>query len=320
MSVKFQDYYATLGVERTASDEEIRKAYRTLARSTHPDIDKTSGAADRFKLISEAYEVLKDPKTRKRYDELGANWKEGQDFQPPPGYDFSGGQRSHGEGARGPRRTTRRTTSDTGGFEGFSSFFESMFGERHGGFDFEGQSAPRQGQSIEAQMSIDLQDALKGAKRTIRLQSEDPNASPRTIEVTIPPGTTSGTVMRLRGQGGGGEAGPGDLLLHVDIAPHPRFEVHEHDLATTLAIHPHEGALGARVPLATAEGSEITITVPTGSSSGKKLRLRGQGLPRRGGTRGDLIVELRIVVPETLGEEERKLYEELSRISRPRPG
>jgi curved DNA-binding protein len=314
MSVKFQDYYATLGVERTASDEEIRKAYRTLARKTHPDIDKTSGAADRFKQISEAYEVLKDPATRKRYDELGANWKEGQDFQPPPGYDFNGGQR-----ARGPRRT-HRATSSTGGFEGFSSFFESMFGDRYGGFDFETQSAPRQGQSVEAQMTIDLEDAVKGAKRTIRLQSEEPGTAPRTIEVTIPPGTTSGTVMRLRGQGAAGHAGPGDLLLHVEIAPHARFEVRDHDLATTLAIHPHEGALGARVPLTTADGSEITITIPPGSSSGKKLRLRGQGLPRRGGARGDLIVELRIVVPETLGDEERKLYEALAQIQRPRPG
>lgn len=316
MSVKFQDYYSTLGVKRDATDDEIRKAYRTLARSTHPDIDKTSGAADRFKQISEAYEVLKDPATRKRYDELGANWKEGQEFTPPPGYDFAGG----GPRPRGPRRTTRRTTADTGGFEGFSSFFESMFGDRYGGgFDFEAQSAPRQGQSIEAQMSIELEDALKGAKRTIRLQSEDPDAPPRTIEVTIPPGTTSGTVMRLRGQGAPGQAGPGDLLLHVDIAPHARFEVHDHDLATALAIQPHQAALGARVPLTTAEGSEITITIPPGSSSGKKLRLRGQGLPRRGATRGDLIVELRIVVPETLSDEERKAYEELARVTRTRP-
>lgn len=316
MAVKFQDYYSTLGVARTATDEEIRKAYRALARKTHPDIDKTSGAADRFKQISEAYEVLKDPATRKRYDELGANWKEGQEFTPPPGYDFGAGPRP-----RGARRTTRRTSAGAGGFEGFSSFFESMFGDRYGGgFDFEQQSVPRQGQSVEAQMSIELEDALRGAKRTIRLQSEDPSAPPRTIEVTIPPGTTSGTVMRLRGQGAPGQAGPGDLLLHVDIAPHARFEVHDHDLATVLSIQPHQGALGARVPLATAEGAEITITIPPGSSSGKKLRLRGQGLPRRGGARGDLIVELRIVVPESLSDEERKAYEELARVARPQPG
>ena len=138
-------------------------------------------------------------------------------------------------------------------------------------------------------MSIGLDDALRGAKRTIRLQSEDPDAPPRTIEVTIPAGTTTGTVMRLRGQGAPGEAGAGDLLLHVDIAPHPRFEVHGHDLQTVLPIAPHQAALGARVPLATADGGEITITVPAGSSSGKKLRLRGQGIPRRDGTRGDLI-------------------------------
>jgi curved DNA-binding protein len=312
MSVKFQDYYATLGVKRDASEEDIKKAYRTLARKTHPDIDKTSGAAERFKQISEAYEVLKDPATRKRYDELGASWKEGQEFTPPPGYDFGGGR------PRGPRRT-RTTRTHAGGFEGFSSFFEQMFGDRFGDGGFAYESQARQGPSIEAQMSISLEDAMRGAKRTIRLQTEDPSAPPRTIEVSIPAGTTTGTVMRLRGQGASGEAGAGDLLLHVDIAPHPRFEVRGHDLSAVVAIAPHQAALGARVPLATADGGEVTITVPAGSSSGKKLRLRGQGLPRRDGARGDLIVELSIVVPATLTEEERKLYEELARVSKP-PG
>jgi curved DNA-binding protein len=312
MSVKFQDYYQTLGVARDASDEDIRKAYRALARKTHPDIDKTSGAAERFKQISEAYEVLKDPATRKRYDQLGANWKEGQEFTPPPGYDFGAGR----------PRARRTTHTHAGGFEGFSSFFEQMFGDRFSGrfddgaFEFQTQSAPRRGASVEARLSIPLEDALKGAKRTLHVQSEEGSA-PRTIEVTIPAGTTNGTVMRLRGQGAPGQAGAGDLLLRVEIEPHARFAVDGHDLAATLDIPPHQAALGARVPFTSAEGSELTLTVPPGSSSGKKLRLRGQGLSRRDGSRGDLIVALRIVVPETLSDEERKLYEELARAARP---
>lgn len=311
--MKFQDYYSTLGVARNASADDIRSAYRKLARMTHPDVDKTSGAAERFKQINEAYEVLKEPATRQRYDALGENWKDGQDFTPPP--DFS---HSANGAPRGRRQRSARTAREA---EGFSSFFESLFGDRFahmdgGGFD---DGSPMPGPSIEATLPITLEDAISGAKRTIRLGSDD-SRSQRTIDVTIPAGTTHGSTMRLRGLGEPGRDGAGDLLLHVEIAPHPRFKVDGHDLHTRLAIRPFEAALGARVPLATPEGGEVRVTITPGSSSGKTLRLRGLGLKKRDGARGDLLVQLDIVVPETLSDDERKLYEELARLGRPAPG
>jgi curved DNA-binding protein len=324
LAVKFQDYYAILGVPRTATREEIQRAYRKLARKHHPDVDKTPGANQRFAQIAEAYEVLKDEKKRRRYDALGARWKDGEEFTPPPEwkeYRFDGG------GGAG----------DFAGFDfepggGFSSFFEAFFGGadpfRRGG---EGRSAPfgrrrgpRAGGSIEASVEIDLEDAYSGATRTMTLASGSGPGGERTYEVKIPPGTTQGGTIRLRGQGAPGTAGgpPGDLLLRVEIRPHPRFRLHDHELSTTLAISPSEAALGAKVPLVTLGGGQVVLSVPPGSSSGKKLRMRSMGLPKSGGERGDLIVELRIAVPEQLSEAERRAYEDLARVSRfdPRAG
>jgi curved DNA-binding protein len=320
VSVKFQDYYATLGVARDASQEEIRRTYRKLARKHHPDVDKTAGATQRFAQIAEAYEVLKDPDKRKRYDALGERWKEGQEFTPPQGWqEFRFGTGGAGQGFEG---------FDLGGSSGFSSFFETFFGQAGGdsfgkgasrrGAGFAGARRPREGRSLEASLEIDLEDAYRGATRTISLESGGPGARTRTYDVKIPPGTTSGSVIRLRGQGGEGSGGgsSGDLLLRVEIRPHARFTISDHDLATVLPIAPWEAALGARVGLRTLDGSEVVLAVPPGSSSGKKLRMRGMGLPRSGGDRGDLIVELRILVPEVLSDAERRLYEELKRESR----
>lgn len=316
MSVQFHDYYSILGVARDATEEEIRRAYRKLARQTHPDVDKTSGAGERFKRMNEAYEVLKDPVTRKRYDQLGANWKEGQEFTPPP--DFQQEFRRRASSQR-PRSGRAHSTP-----EGFSSFFESLFGDRFSydfdyaqgqGVDFDEQvGAPP---PSEAELVVTLDELLRGAKRTFQLSTgRDPSAT-RTIEVTIPRGTIDGSVVRLRGQGLPGPGGPADLLLHVRLAPHTRFTVEGHDLETRLEIRPHQAVLGASVPLRMADEREVAITVPPGSSSGRKLRLRGLGLPRRDGSRGDLIVEIAIAVPESLSAEERKLYEELARLAKP---
>ncbi len=320
--VKFQDYYATLGVERGASRDDIQRAYRKLARKHHPDIDKTPGATQRFAQINEAHEVLIDPEKRKRYDALGSRWKEGEEFRPPPEWEASFG------GARG------RGGEPAGGFEafdfeapeGFSSFFEAFFGGANaGGFGARrGPPRPRAGRTIEAQLEIDLEDAYSGATRTITLATDDGAAAARTYDVRIPAGTTDGSTIRLRGQGDPGRSGgpAGDLLLHVRIREHPRFTHDGAELGTRLRVTPSEAALGAKIDVPVLGGQRVVLTVPPGSSSGKKLRVRGMGLPVRDGGRGDLIVELAISVPETLGPDERRLYEELARASKfdPRMG
>lgn len=323
--MKFQDYYATLGVDRGASRDEIQRAYRKLARKHHPDIDKSPGATQRFAQINEAHEVLEDAEKRKRYDALGSRWKDGEEFQPPPDWQANG---PHAQAPRG---------SPPGGFEGFdfdgpegfSSFFEAFFGgmggDMGGGTEVRtGRPRPRAGRTFEATLEVDLEDAYSGATRTITLASEDGAARSKSYDVRIPPGTTDGSTIRLRGQGDPGRSGgeAGDLLLHVKLRPHPRFRADGSDLATELRVSPSEAALGGKIDLPLLGGSRVVLTVPPGSSSGKKLRIRGMGLPLRSGGRGDLIVELSIAVPETLSPEEKSAYEQLARASRfdPRAG
>lgn len=336
MAVKFQDYYQTLGVSRDASQDDIQRAYRKLARQYHPDVNKEPGAEERFKQIGEAYAVLRDPETRRKYDQLGANWKAGDEFRPPPGWQPGGRPRAGRTGG------ARVEGFDFGDIGGFSDFFETLFGSgspfgRAGGMGGMGgfgerrpggaRPGPRQGESHEAEITISLEDAYRGGTRRISLQSTDETGqtATRTYDVRIPPGVTEGSVIRLAGQGGAGTggAGAGDLLLRVRLASHPRFRVSEHDLLTTLPVSPSEAALGAKVPVTTLDG-EVLVTVPAGSQSGQKLRLRGKGLPKRAGgdARGDLIAELRIVVPKELTPEERALYERLRDESRfdPRAG
>jgi curved DNA-binding protein len=314
VSIQFKDYYAVLGVERGVSQEEIQRAYRKLARKHHPDVDKSPDATDRFKQITEAYEVLKDPKKRARYDQLGSRWKEGDEFTPPEGwqgFDFGGAR------ARAGRRGQQFEFDDIGGF---SSFFEAMFGGGDPRTFRGGAQRPRAGRDIEGSIAITLEDAYRGATRTITLgsgESQHGAEHDRTYDVKIPPGITDGGTIRLKGQGEPGRAGgpAGDLLMRVELLPHARFGVSGHDLTHVLQVATWEAALGAKVSIDMLDGSRAVLTVPPGSSSGKKLRMRGMGLPERPGERGDLIVELQIVLPPTTGSAEAKLYEELKRAS-----
>jgi curved DNA-binding protein len=325
MSVKYEDYYKTLGVSRTAPADEIQQAYRRLARKYHPDVNKEKGAEAKFKHINEAYEVLKDPEKRKRYDELGENWKAGQEFRPPPGW----------EGTRGGRRAAN---VDAGDFGGFSDFFDAIFGgggfgQRAGSWSTaaRGNGSKRRqhaepGQDLEAEITISLADVFHGTTRRIDLQSAEPDehgrALTKSLDVKIPAGTSEGSTIRLAGQGHPSPFGgsPGDLLLRVHVAPDARFDVSGSDLTTVLPITPSEAVLGAKVsvPLFVAEA---VVTIPPGSQSGQRLRLRGKGLPKRGrhGEHGDMLVELRIVVPKEPNPEERALYEQLSASSNFRP-
>ena len=317
MGVKFQDYYETLGVSRTASDADIKKAYRKLAQKYHPDVSKERDAETRFKQINEAYEVLGDPEKRKRYDQLGRNWKAGQDFTPPPGW-----ENVHFEFHGSPGAGQSFDFEDMGGF---SDFFETLFGghmggagrgsRRRGGAEAFYGSMP--GQDQEAELTISLEDAYHGARKSIMLEA---GGQRKQYDVRIPPGTTSGSRIRLAGQGspGRGGAASGDLYLQVHIAPHPVYRVQGHDLEMDLSIAPWEAALGAKVKLSTLAG-QVSINLPPRTQSGQHLRLRGKGLPRRQGEAGDLIVVTRIVVPEHLTARERELFEQLGRESSFKP-
>lgn len=344
MPVKFRDYYDILGVSRTASEEEIRKAFRKLARKYHPDMNKNNKEAEeKFKEINEAYEVLSDSEKRRKYDELGANWKAGMDFTPPPGWenvrvhqgpggafhfeDLGGGAggfsdffrilfgaNPHFAGARG------------GGSEGFGVNLDDLLGgratagggagRRAGGRRSHGFShAPQRGEDAESEITLSLEEVYRGTRKRIMLRQSD--GSTRSIDVSIPAGVGEGSKIRLAGQGepGLGSAQAGDLFLRVHIAPHPRFRVEGHDLHTELALTPWEATLGARVQVETLDGM-VEMTVPAGTASGKRLRLRGKGLPRRDSERGDQYVSIRIVPPPSLTEEERRLVEQWAKTSR----
>ncbi len=323
MALKYKDYYEVLEVPRTASADEIKKSYRRLARKYHPDVSKSAGTENRFKEVSEAYEVLGDVEKRKRYDELGPNWQAGQDFQPPPGWG--------GGGARYEFRGAPRGGFDPRQGADFSDFFESIFGERFrqagqgGGPWAEEAGWSDRGQDQEASVTISLDDAYRGAKKSISLQFAEPDARgrvqrrTRTYEVRIPAGTTQGARIRLAGQGGGAGNGgqAGDLFLNVNLAPDSRFKVDGHDLETEVPVTPWEAALGARITVPTPDG-QAAIQIPPGSESGHRLRLRGKGLPHKT-TPGDLFAVLRIVVPKRLSARERELFEELGRVSTFKP-
>ena len=303
MSVKFQDYYETLGVDRDASADDIQRAFRSKARTAHPDVARDAGAEDRFKQLNEAYEVLKDPEKRQRYDQLGSGWNAGQDFTPPPGwdniqFDLGGGQ--------GPG--------------GFSDFFASLFG--HGGHPFAGPGAagsrPRRGHDQEVVVELDLEEIAQGGVKSVRLASRGPGGAVthKSYDVRLPVGLTEGSRVRLGGQGGAGVGGAqaGDLHLIVRARPHPRFSLQGHDLRTRCPIAPWTAVLGGAVDVPTLTGS-VTLKVQAGTQSGQVLRLRGQGLPRDAGASGDLLVEVQIVVPADPSDEERELFERLAEVS-----
>jgi curved DNA-binding protein len=307
MPVASQDYYEALGVSRDASEDDIRRAYRNLARKLHPDVNKEPGAEDRFKEVSEAYEVLRDPDKRARYDRLGANWRAGPDPSSGAG---SGNGFDPGGGFRDVRVDF--------GSGGFGDIFDDLFGERRGRAGrsgFEGFST--RGGDQEAELELTLEEAAAGGKRRLSL------GDGREFEVDIPPGVREGQRIRLAGEGAPGRGGAeaGDLYLRVRYRPHPRFRVQGRDLHVDLAVAPWEAALGAEVSVPTLTGS-ARVKVPAGSSSGRRLRLRGQGLPSGGGTSGDLYAVVMIHVPKKLTKRERELFEQLSQTSKfdPRKG
>jgi len=308
LAVGFRDYYEVLGVPRGAGDEEIRSAYRKLAREYHPDVNKDPGAEDRFKEVAEAYEVLRDPEKREKYDRLGSNWKSGEDVSGASGF------RAGGSGFDGVSGFGDGNGQAFGGDGGFSDFFESFFGGRRGrsAEGFEGFSM--RGGDQEAELELTLEEAARGGKRKFSL------GDGRDFEVRIPPGVRDGQKIRLAGQGGEGASGgpAGDLYLRVRIKPGSRFRREGDDLVVEVPLAPWEAALGATIPVPTLDG-DAKVRVPSGSSSGRRLRLRGEGMPGPGGRKGDLFASVRIVVPKKLEKRERELFEELAAVSRFEP-
>ena len=306
--MKFKDYYETLGVPRSATQDEIKQAYRKLARKYHPDLSKVPDAEARFKELGEANEVLKDPEKRAAYDRMGANYKNGQEFQPPPnwdsGFEFSG----------------------SGAPEGMpdSDFFEALFGRQSRRGRAQTRTMHAQGQDHHAKVSIDLRDAYSGAKRSISLSMPATDAQghgvlqSRQLEVNIPRGITTGQHLRLQGQGGPGLGqGPaGDLYLEIAFNADPVFRVDGRDVYLDLPLAPWEAALGTALPVPTPEGS-LTLTIPAGSAAGRKLRLKGKGIPGASPDKpaGDLYAVLTIALPPADSEAAKEAYRALEKAT-----
>ncbi|MEM9108953.1 MAG: DnaJ C-terminal domain-containing protein [Planctomycetota bacterium] len=319
MALKFEDYYKTLGVERSASADQIKRAYRKLANKHHPDKNKDNpDAAEQFAKVGEAYEVLSDKEKRTKYDRLGENWQQGDQFQPPPGYEQHFRQGAPGTGGG-------FNFQNSGGAGGFSDFFEMLFGRAGangggasfeqmfggagggftsgGGHRFENPGQPRQAPEQTHELSISLSEAYHGAARQLQLQGP---AGTQTIDIKIPKGTMTGNKLRLKEH---------NLLLKISVASDPRFELGKvGDLMTTVKIAPHVAALGGKADVPTMEGV-VTMTIPPGTSSGAKLRLKGKGMPKRGSAEhADLLARVMIEVPKELNEEQRKVYEQLREL------
>jgi DnaJ-class molecular chaperone len=329
-----RDYYEVLGVKRDASDDQIKRAYRKLARKFHPDLNPGDKAAEeQFKTLQDAYDVLSDAENRKLYDQYGENWRAVKAGAPPPG----------SEG-------TQRSSPGAGGFD-FNDFDFGNFRTEGGGFDifeemFGGARRGRRtarGSDVEAELELSLEEAHRSGRRTLQMQVADvcPTCNgtgvkdgkacptcggtgqvlkPKSIEVNIPAGAREGSTIRLAGQGGAGRNGsePGDLYLHVRLRPHPVFSVKGDDLEVELPIAPWEAVLGAKVEAPTIDG-KVEVTIPAGAKGGQRLRLRGQGLNKRSGGRGDEYARLKVVTPKDVSDEERRVYEELKRVSQFKP-
>jgi curved DNA-binding protein len=302
-----RDYYDVLGVDRNADADEIQRAFRTLARRHHPDISKAPDAEDRFKEINEAYQVLSDPETRRRYDRYGPDFR-----RVPEGFEEAAGARRGRTAGGAPFDTGGEWSFRSGGGAGvdLEDLFGDLFGGRAGGRPSWTDAA---GADREAELTLSVEEAYRGGRRTITLQGP---GGERSYDVNIPPGVVDGQRIRLAGQGAQGRgAGPaGDLYLVVRIAPHPRYRVDGRDITVDLPITPWEGVLGAEVPVE-GPGGRSSVKVPPGSSTGRRLRLRGQGLPNPRGRPGDLYVELKVMVPTRPTPRERDLFEELAKVS-----
>lgn len=304
--MEYKDYYQILGIERDATQDQVKQAYRRLARKYHPDISKEKNAEAKFKDAGEAYEVLKDPEKRAAYDKFGANWRNGDHFEPPPNWDA--GFEFRGAGYTGGDAT------------GFSDFFESLFGQSTASSARRQPHFRMQGEDQHAKIMISLADAFHGGKQAITLTRPvvDSNGhvstSPHTLHVAIPQGIIEGQRIRLEGQGSQGYGGspPGDLYLEIAFYPDRLFRPEKRDIHLSVPITPWEASLGATITVPTL-GGNVQLKTPPGSQSGKKLRLKGKGLCA-GPHKGDQIVTLEIIVPEAVTEEQKKLYKTMAEI------
>jgi curved DNA-binding protein len=317
MAVQFRDYYETLGVPKTATEDEIRTAFRKLARKHHPDVAKDKKAAEeKFKEINEAYEVLSDAEKRKKYDQLGAGWNQPGGFQPPPGW----GAQQPGGGFQ----QWQWGGGENGGVEfefggtGFSDFFEAFFGGGRGRSAFGGsggrQATAERGADVEADIMVTLEEALHGSTRTVSLRRAGSNKV-ENYQVKIPRGVHEGQRIRLAGQGEAGVRGgkSGDLFLRVRLAKHPDFSVEGSDLVHEVKIEPWQAVLGSELLVPTLEGN-VRLKIPPGTQGRQRFRLRGRGLPSTSGTRGNLYVDVQINVPKKLTEREREVWRELAKL------
>lgn len=294
--MKFKDYYELMGVPRDATEDDIKRAYRRLARKYHPDVSKEADAEERFKEVGEAYEVLRDPEKRAAYDKLGSRWKEGQDFRPPPEWDFEGG-------------------ADAGAF---SEFFENLFGGAAGHAGARRSTFRSRGFDRQADVAITLEEAFRGGDRSLSLEQVvreqgRPQSRTRQLNVKIPAGVTEGQQIRLAGQGDPGIGGgpSGDLFLRVRLLPHRLFKVNGKDVDLELPITPWEAALGATVRVPTLAG-KVDLRIPKGAQTGQQLRLKGKGLP--GTPPGDQRVALKVVTPEAQTEAQEELYRKMAKL------
>ncbi|MEZ5535025.1 MAG: DnaJ C-terminal domain-containing protein [Thiolinea sp.] len=295
--MEYKDYYKTLGVERSASADEIKKAYRRLAKKYHPDVSKEPDAEVRFKEVGEAYEVLKDSEKRSAYDQMGSNWKQGEQFRPPPDWrsrfdfdvDFEPDMRGRGNAD-------------------FSDFFSSFFGGVNGRGGRTGRHHASKGENQTAKISINLEDALNGAKRTFTLSSS--SGGQRTLNVNIPKGIKAGQKIRLSGQGSPGMSGAGDLLLEVEFNQHPLYKIEDRDLYLNLPIAPWEAALGGSIKVPVPGGGTVGMKIPPNSRSGRKMRLKGKGIP--GKPPGDLYLVLEVALPPAETAEAKAFYEKMA--------
>jgi len=312
--VHFKDYYKTLGVAKDATEDQIKKAFRKLARQYHPDVAKDKKSAEeKFKEVNEAYEVLGDPEKRKKYDHLGPDW------QQPGGFPGGGGPRAGGSFRGGFPGEGEFNFGGTG----FSDFFESLFGSRAhrgGGFSWGGEEEEEYGQppgrNLEADILVTLDEVIHGSSRTLTVERRDVPSGRETYQVKIPPGVRDGQKIRLAGKGQSGvRGGPaGDLFLRVKLARHPDFRVEEGNLHYELELKPWDAVLGTSVTVPTLDG-RVNLRIAPGTQSRQRLRLRGLGLPDRNGSRGDLFVEVSIEVPETVSPEQKQLWEKLKSVS-----
>jgi curved DNA-binding protein len=344
MAVQYKDYYQVLGVARTASEDEIRKAFRKLAREYHPDVAKDKKTAeDKFKEINEAYEVLSDAEKRKKYDELGANWKQGAEFRPPPGWSGEGQRRRRRSSGASQERPVEDSDFHFGG-TGFSDFFEQFFsGGGGGGFrtasGFADEETSHRGSDLEADIMVTLEEAVRGSVRTVNVRRSVPcaqchgtgilnqRACPHcsgegavgkldNYQVKVPAGVREGQKLRLAGKGeaGQGQGPAGDLFLRVRFARHPDFTVEDSDLTYELDLAPWEAVLGINVDVPTLHG-HVAIKIPAGTNNGQKLRVRGKGLPVKDGGHGDLYVVVQIKLPSKVSDAEKELWEKLAKAS-----